>query len=177
MKSIDTLRLVVSWECNLYCTYCCNEIPYFRQQFRPLSLDSIDFEKYANVCVSGGEPLLDLSLLENVLGRIPSDKTVILYSNGTLLNKENAKMLERSGVKHVNIGLHFPGSFSSLIKNCTEAVSETSLKVRFQAQDLYQEALVKAYPDLSFRFWKMNDCDRANEERVFLKDPPFQRYT
>lgn len=166
---VDTLRLLISWQCNLRCDYCCNEIPRFRNQFKPTTIAALDFNKYANVCVSGGEPLLDLPYLENILKQIPSGKKVILYSNGIFLDAPAAKMLERSGVGYIRVGLHYHRSFDRLISDCTKAVQGTSLKVRFHAQDIYQQALTEVHPNVPFRFWKMDDCDRANEDRVILE--------
>lgn len=153
----------------MHCTYCCNEIPRFRDQFRSVLLGDVDFGSYTNICVSGGEPLLELPLLKTVLERIPEDKTIILYSNGTLLNHQNSEMLDSHRVKHINIGLHLPTQFDHLIQNCTDAVIGTKIKVRFQAQDIYQDRLTQNYPLLNFRFWKMNDCDRGNEDRLILQ--------
>lgn len=170
MSKVDTIRILIHWDCNLRCTYCCNEQDRFRSQFKPVPFASIDFDKYSHVCVSGGEPLLDLPKLQRILIGIPKEKTIILYTNGIFLDKIAAAMLEASGVKYINVGLHFPRSFDRLISDCTKAVEDTNLIVRFHAQDIYQEALTNNYPRGNFRFWTMDDCDRGNEERVILQE-------
>lgn len=192
-ETIDTLRIVVSWRCNFACPYCCNEIPRFRSQFTPVPLASIDFHKYTTICLSGGEPLLDLPTLKNVLIRIPTGKKVVLYTNGTLLTRETASLLAQWGVQYINVGLHTPQSSNTLIAKGLDAVKDTPIKIRFHAQDIYQEVLTDKYnPEVSyfqyadpkefegdrkyvlalgvpvFRFWKMDDCDRGNEDRVVL---------
>lgn len=61
----DTLRLLITWECNLKCTYCCNEIPSVREGIEEIVF--VDYvaslKNYSILCVSGGEPFLDKKLL------------------------------------------------------------------------------------------------------------------
>lgn len=165
---IDTLRLLVSWKCNLKCSYCCNEIPRFRQQFRSATLNSLDFNKYSTVCVSGGEPILHIPLLLTVLKSIPTGKTVVLYANGILLTLNIAHALQTFGVQYANIGLHYPKSFDKPIGKILEIGKHTTISYRFHAQDVYREELMKKWPQANFRFWTMDDCDRGNEDRVIL---------
>jgi molybdenum cofactor biosynthesis enzyme MoaA len=165
----DTLRILVDWECNLNCPYCCNNIPRFREQIRPAELGDLVFSDYKTICISGGEPLLHMPKVLKVLNRCMKSNLVVLYTNGLLLSPVTAKLLDTAGVDAINVGLHVSLSFESLIKRITAATSGTALSVRFHAQDLYQKALTEAFPTTSFRFWKMDDCDRGNEDRVVLK--------
>lgn len=169
MPEKNTIRMLLWWDCNLRCTYCCNEIERFRSQFKEVTFDDIDFHKYSNVCVSGGEPLLYPDRLENVLKRLPSGKIIILYTNGIFLDKKNAQMLNKHEVRYANIGLHYPRSFDRIIQDCLKAVKGTNISLRFHGQNIYAEGLTACYPDVQFRFWEMDDCDRDNEERVVLK--------
>lgn len=164
----DTLRVLVSWECNLKCPYCCNEQERFRKDITPTAFEDIDWNGYQNFCVTGGEPLLHMDLVEKVCAMIPAGKTVILYSNGLLFTSEKAAQLKAAGIEYVNIGLHYANSFANVIKKVTEACSGTGLKVRFHARDTYAPDLLFRFPDANFRFWVMDDCDRANEERIVL---------
>jgi len=72
------------------------------------------------------------------------------------------------GISAINVGLHNPESFGWLIRDVTKATKNLPLSVRFHAQDIFQYDLTKNHPSTSFRFWKMNDCDRSNEHRVVL---------
>lgn len=164
---IDTIRILVDWKCNLACSYCCNEQAPIRAGIKPTKLDDIDFSYYQNVCISGGEPLLFLSRVEAICQRA-AGKTIILYTNGTLLTPETAAFLQHWGVQYVNIGLHNPKSFTKLIQLAEFSFAGTNIKVRFHAQDKYADWLLPSYPLLDFRFWEMDDCDRGNEERVVL---------
>lgn len=166
---IDTLRVLVSWKCNLTCSYCCNEQPRFRDPIRPTKLSEIDFSRYQNVCISGGEPLLFPDRIRAVCS-LAQDSTIILYTNGVFLNAGMAGMLEQWGVDFVNVGLHEPKSFAKLIESVSQAVLFTKLAVRFHIQDIYETQITRLFPDVPVRFWKMDDCDRANEERVVLTD-------
>ncbi len=165
---IDTARILVDWLCNLKCPYCCNEQDRFRKDIKPIDINAIDFNKYTNFCVSGGEPLLHIEKVKDVCGRIPKGKLVILYTNGLLLNAANAALMQSLGFSGINVGLHYPKTFDRLIAQCTEAAKDTALKVRFHLQDIYEKEFTAKYPDVSFRFWKMDDCDRDNEERFVL---------
>lgn len=112
-----------------------------------------------------------MALVEKVCKAIPTGKTIILYSNGHFLTFERANMLFSWGVKYINIGLHNPADFKRLIEQCTRETGYClagKLQVRFHAQDIYKEQLEKDFPNVNFRFWKMNDCDRGNEDRIVL---------
>ena len=165
---IDTLRILVSWQCNLKCSYCCNEQERFRKDIHPVAFDLVPWSQYANFCVSGGEPFLNFATVKRVCEHIPKDRMVILYTNGTLLNRPLAEKCVELGIKAMNVGLHYANSFATIIKRVTEATQGLPINVRFHAQDVYQNDLPQRYPNTSFRFWTMNDCDRANEHRVVL---------
>ncbi len=79
---IDTIRILLFWECNLKCPYCCNENEHIKQQISTVDFDSIRFHVWEN------------------------------YKN---LNLE------------------------------------------------------QIHPKANFRYWKMDDCDRENEDRVVLR--------
>ena len=165
---IDTLRVLVSWKCNLKCSYCCNEQEQFRKDIHPIDFDLIPWGQYANFCISGGEPLLNFPTVKKVCEQIPKESLIILYTNGTILGRQVAEQCVQLGIKAMNIGLHYANSFDTIIKRVTEATEGLPISVRFHAQDVYTADLTQRYPNTSFRFWKMNDCDRANEHRVVL---------
>jgi molybdenum cofactor biosynthesis enzyme MoaA len=55
---IDTIRLILTLDCNLKCSYCCNKLESVYSRFVKKSIDEIDFSRYRNVCLTGGEPFL-----------------------------------------------------------------------------------------------------------------------
>lgn len=166
----DTLRVLIGWECNLRCSYCCNEQPRFRNQIKPVALNDIGWFDYKVFCISGGEPLLDQVKVAKVVNRIPKGRLIILYTNGILLNRGTAEWLANIGVAGINVGLHNPASFKPLIERISKDTEGLGLHVRFHANEIYKTELEQRYPGASFRFWKMDDCDRANGERVIIND-------
>jgi len=163
--NIDTLRLLVDWKCNLKCPYCCNEQERFRKDIKPItSLSEINWSKYKFVCISGGEPLL---FIDRVIEATKLSKGFnILYSNGLLWNQNISNRLSDSNIKAENIGLHYPKSFDSIINNVMSL--KTNISIRFHVWDKYKEEMLTKYPNVNFRFWTLNDCDRDNEERFVL---------
>ena len=167
--SIDTLRILVDWKCNLKCPYCCNEQEHNRSQFREVTMNDIDFSQYANICISGGEPLMFINRIEEVTKRLTANQFAILYSNGILMTKEIAQRLAGMGIKAINIGLHYPKSFHKIIANVLACTENTGISVRFQVWDKYVDMnLETAFPTAKIKYWVMDACDRANEERVVL---------
>ena len=113
---------------------------------------------------------MHMPTVEKVCKAIPEGKTVILYSNGILMDRFAAMDLQTWGVRYINVGLHVPGTFNAIINKVSNATFGTRLGVRFHAQDIYEKELTARFPNTSFRFWKMDDCDRDNEDRIVLKE-------
>ena len=168
MPSVDTIRLAVTLDCNLSCLYCCNKIPQFHEQFKPIALRDIDWHRYQTVCITGGEPLLRRDLISRALSHIPRKKTVVLYTNGLLFNPSDATVLAYMGVNAINVGLHDGNDFGRIIGNVMASVKGTVIKVRFSAQDIYEDSIVT--DGFEVKYWHLNDCDRANEDRFYLEN-------
>ena len=171
-KNIDTLRVLVDWKCNLSCSYCCNEIPEIRAGVRAASLDSVEWDKYDVFCISGGEPTLFMNRVKAVCDRIPAGREIYFYTNGTMLSREYVKQLCEWGVGGINVGLHMPQTFKAIIRSVLINTGESDIAVRFHVQDIYKDhqAVAEMETDVGFRFWKMDDCERENEDRVVLQE-------
>lgn len=166
----DTLRVLVSWTCNLKCSYCCNDtLPEIRANIHPKTLGELDFSPYNVVCISGGEPLLFLDRVEEVCKR-GAGKFIVLYTNGTKMTPQIAGDLAAWGVNAVNVGLHQPKTFDALIRKVYDSFRGLQVSVRFHLEDIYTEIALK-HAGLSFRFWHRDDCERENEDRVVLEYP------
>src|SRR3990167_2812299 len=105
-KMKDTIRIILFLECNMRCSYCCNEQEQVNSQFTKLHFDEIDFSKYKNVCISGGEPFLNRDLLFNTLYKIPAGKKIFIYTNGTLVKDYDIYgLMNMQNLKGINVGL------------------------------------------------------------------------
>ena len=166
----DTIRILVDWKCNLSCPYCCNNQEMFRKEIVPMRLDNIDFTKYSNVCITGGEPLMFLDRVYRICDKLPIDKLMILYTNGTLLTERSASILRVWGIRALNIGLHDPRSFKRIIQNVNWVTRNLDFNIRFHIWNKFQEGLnfELQFPSVHFKYWSMNDCTLENEDRVIL---------
>lgn len=160
-----TIRLLTQWECNLACDYCCNELEEVRRQIKPISMKDIDWCKYKNVCISGGEPFLSYEKLCKTLSFIPRSKPTYIYTNGVLVTPGMVRGLkEVFGVAGFNVGLHIKTSFDKIISKLRKFP-----EVRFHVEDIHKEYLDAKYEDIQFHYWHRNDCDVPHEDVFILK--------
>jgi hypothetical protein len=106
-------------------------------------------------------------MLEIVLLTIPTTKTKVLYTNGLLLTQSIATRLERCGLNAINIGIHNIDTFSAVEEQVLEALKFTKIKPRFHVWDKYTIANHSNHSNI--KYWKLDDCDRTNEERLILE--------
>lgn len=171
MSKIDTARILVSWECNLSCSYCCNEQDRFRSGIIKTKLDNVNFNNYKFFCLSGGEPLLKPNRLADVIYRIPGNKTIILYTNGILLHKKLFDAYNFWRIDYINVGLHEESSFTHIINNVIKQTKDSFIGVRFHLNETFKYLnMEEEYPLVNFKYWKMDDCERDNEDRFILED-------
>lgn len=173
----DTIRLILFLDCNMKYSYCCNEQEQFNSQFQKKTFDQIDFSKYKNVCISGGEPFLNKVVLYETINKIENiyyndkrynEPNFYLYTNGLLINDDDiAKLYWVMGLKYVNIGIHTVNQ----LRNVNPEL-QRYLPVRFMAQDIHCEELLKMYPDRlnkeNLKPWILNECNMPNEDWVLL---------
>lgn len=170
----DTLRILVSWKCNLDCNYCCNKLESVRKEIRKVKLGDIKWADYKVVCITGGEPLLFPDRVIEVCKSVAPGTLVVLYTNGIGLSSGVAKCFEYAGINAVNVGVHpedgwYPG-LDHFIEYIYRSVSVANLKLRFHVQDRFRENVAQLEAKgIEFRFWKMNDCERENEDRVCVE--------
>lgn len=168
---IDTARIIMYLACNFKCNYCCNEKSQFNSEFQQVFLEEIDWSKYKVVCVSGGEPFLRKDVLYKVLGTIPQHIPIYIYTNATLITREDIYhiALHYPNVAGFNIGIHGVNQPKVILPQLDEVFS-----VRWQVQDKNREKILSMYPDRiteqNSKFWKMDDCYRRNEDWFLLKD-------
>ena len=150
------------------CSYCCNNIKKIRSRFIEKTLSEIDFTKYKNVCITGGEPFLAKVLLYSVLFKIPEFKNIYLYTNGILIDWPDVFTLKSfDNLKGVNIGLHTIPQLKRIIH------LEKYLPVRFMMNETLKNKFIKTYPERltkdNVNTWKLNECEMPNEDWILLK--------
>lgn len=175
--AIDTLRLVVTWQCNLACPYCCNRRQDVQSRVRVVSLGEIEWTRYSTVCITGGEPLLaDPKLLKKVLRRAAWSGRTVLYTNGVVLDRDMAWWLKSLGLAYINVGLHGGKPPLEQIRAVEWAVRRLGLHVRYQIQDTELGSLWglehSNVNDVFVKPWHDGDCERANEDLVALEPVP-----
>ncbi len=168
MDKIDTLRLILFLDCNMHCSYCCNEQKEFNSKFVKKKFEEIDYNKYKNVCLSGGEPFLYKNMLYFFLTYL-NKNDVYLYTNGTLIDDNDITQLkEFKNLKGINIGIHHINQ----LRKINPLVLE--LPVRFAVRDINVKEFTLKYPDIlnetNIKPWVMNDCHMSNEEWVLLDE-------
>lgn len=166
---IDTIRLILFLECNMRCSYCCNEQEKFSSKFVKKRFDEIDFDKYKNICITGGEPFLYPDKLFHVLFKLPWFKPIYIYTNGLRISNEHLQALEYHPIRSFNIGLHTKGQLKAVNPNI-----EKYFNVRFMVQDKFYDEMLQLYPERlnkdNLKVWKLNECEMPNEDWVLLQD-------
>lgn len=164
----DTIRLILFTQCNMRCSYCCNEQEQFNSQFHKMHFEEIDFSPYKNISITGGEPFLWRNILYDVLNSFPSGKNIYLYTNGILINNNDITCLASyNNLKCINVGIHTLRQLKAVNPNL-----ERALPVRFMVQDKFYDKLLNLYPERvnnnNLKAWKMNECNMPNEDWVQL---------
>jgi organic radical activating enzyme len=168
----DTLRLILWLDCNMTCYYCCNENEKYSSQFIEKKLKDVDFSKYKNVCITGGEPFLYPQTVFNVLTVIPKDKNIYIYTNGILLYYNIIKKLRKYNIKGINLGIHQHFQLTQIPAYLDKAFAK---RVRYHIEDKKVDEMKAKYNRLNddnVRAWHKNNCDMPNEDWVILKDLP-----
>jgi organic radical activating enzyme len=168
----DTLRLIITLDCNLSCSYCCNNLPEIKSRFVEKELPEIDFTQYKNICITGGEPFLDKPRLYNLLLHIPRGINVFIYTNGLLVQDTDIEILKNywRKVKCLNIGLH-------TVQQAEIVFDKPWIQdypVRLSFQDIKRKMFEDIFPDvftlINSKSWSMNKCEAPNEDWVLLKN-------
>lgn len=165
----DTLRLILFTDCNFHCSYCCNENQAVNSKFQRMRLSNINFSDYQNICITGGEPFLNLNLVLKVLKKIPVDKSVFIYSNGTLITDYALSFLKLfKNIRAFNIGLHHLNQIRHVNRHI-----EMHFPVRYMIQDIRLQEFIEAHPDRlnhhNTKTWVLDSCEMPNEDWFILE--------
>ncbi len=161
---MNTVKIVISWGCNLDCSYCCNHSQELRDTFKPITLEEIEQSDYRDYEITGGEPLTgeNAVALACVLAAIPDDKNVYLYTNGIVLDPFIAMSLKRLGVTVINVGYHQ----IDLDWDMLRVIDESILPIRLYVKD---GEVIDRMDGLDIRVWYPGECDAITTDRFVLE--------
>jgi MoaA/NifB/PqqE/SkfB family radical SAM enzyme len=164
---IDTARIIITEKCNFSCSYCCNNLPEVRERFTPITyLDEMPWGNYEKVCISGGEPLLNMQRLAAVLVRA-FPRPVYLYTNGYYLTPALRDTLLSPplgmGLAGITVGLHLPTELTNL-------ACFVHPKVRVSAMEHQYELIPAILRNDNLKLARLNECDTPNEHIYLWKE-------
>jgi organic radical activating enzyme len=164
---MKSLRLIITTDCNLSCEYCCNKIPEVNNKFIVKNLLSINFKQYDSICITGGEPLLDIPNLMYTLNRCLDknfNANYYLYTNGLLLTKRIFHTV--SWFDGINIGIHSQGQLDKICNNLD--LYCTYKNIRFLVEDI-NYAEFRFPENVNIKTWTRNQCNIPNEDWILIK--------
>jgi pyruvate-formate lyase-activating enzyme len=159
-------RVIITTECNLACSYCCNKLPEIQESFKMTTFDEfikMDFDIFN---ISGGEPMLNINKLLRLLTELNKKECKIyLYTNGLITDRINEIAPLIDGV---NIGAHSNQHFAAL---GAEQWKKYIRNVRYHVQENKLENDVRERlneNNISIKEWKLNECNNTKEERFII---------
>lgn len=112
---IQNLALIVSEDCNLDCRHCmrgCKNHKYMSNEVIEATLSQCQY--ITNLCICGGEPLMSLEPLINIVETILKNKVhvdqISIITNGTIYKEEFINLLNRIA-KYLRDGIFLEVSY------------------------------------------------------------------
>ena len=171
----NNCRVVLTDWCNLDCEFCCMKETDIHYSFKNQTALWIAQQRYDEIGITGGEPLLELEKLVQFICLIKyfnSDSKVYLYTNGDLLNSETARILLTTGLDGINWSPH---SYPSLpTKETMTFIHACLIPIRILVEDkftIYDNILQYALNNrMQIRQWTIGDCADIKPEDRFRID-------
>lgn len=159
-EQLKECRVILTWDCNLECEYCCNKYPEIKSSFKPLTDPGI-LEQYDIVKISGGEPTLYDNDLYALMGWVRSDTKMYLYTNGNTIHPL-IKFYEMGGWG-VNYSPHSGINFELVREVCGHGFP---LRVRLQKGEYSGKdfSLLRNH-GCKVDLWAIGECDTVTEDR------------
>lgn len=182
--SFDTAKIVLSWTCNMSCSYCCNKQKELRDTFSPINQSNLSKLPHRDFELTGGEVTVPqtFSLLCEILRNwLPKGRNYYVYSNGLWFKKQLAECLHRLGVKGINIGVHIgevcnflgnPLFEPTIVKDYdwgSLVAVHKIVPIRLWVQDIDYKPWMERLGFEKIVIWKLGDCAVINTDRFFLK--------
>ncbi len=174
MTKRNHCRVVITDECNLSCEFCCmNDLEIYKS-FETVRALYIAEKRYDEVCITGGEPLLELPKVVQFAALVRyfnPDVKIYLYTNGILLTEETLETLKLSGITGINWLAH------SFISEMEYMFLNDILPIRFLLgeKEMSKQNLEIMIGDIKnqkmdMRIWKMDDCKDMPEKNRYRID-------
>lgn len=116
-RFLDTIFLVITCDCNLKCKYCYQKRTHFDPKTMKLKTAKKYLKKFAvaslksplerNIFLYGGEPLLKINLIKEILeyiselantGQLIKPYKIFLQTNGTIISNKILEILKKYGI-------------------------------------------------------------------------------
>lgn len=146
-KYIFALSFEITRRCNLNCRWCAKGEPQnidITKEIIDKTLDEISDCKLHLIQITGGEPLLNpdmlVYLVEQIIARQIQVASLVIPTNGTLINHEVKEVLEKladyfSSCKKKSWYLSIKKAFEDKIKNYYSSVNDVSIIVSTKEHD------------------------------------------
>lgn len=171
----NNCRVVLTDKCNLDCEFCCMKENSISHSFKWQSALYIAEQRYDEIGISGGEPLMELKKLVQficLLKHFNEDAKVYLYTNGDLLNTDTAVALTIAGLDGINWSPHHWPSLHE--KEKMSFIHASLIPIRILIQDkftIYDNILQYALNNkMQIRQWSVGDCNDMEHEDRFRID-------
>lgn len=110
-RNYSSIRLEITSKCNLNCAYCHNK--YYNNQNDDMSYDNIIklvesiSTKYSikKILLTGGEPTTNSKICDLISHFTQKNIKVDMVTNGTLLNVDLIKKMEKAGLKRIRLSI------------------------------------------------------------------------
>jgi len=163
-------RILTTLKCNLSCKYCINK----EMQHTFCKIDASDISKlsmYSAYKISGGEPTMNMSQLDRVVGVLNKFcKPIYLYTNGYFLWKYKEAIATL--FDGVNLGVHkenaeYWSNNVSMLKECSASkihLNKSVVLKKFADKIIERAELYK----IPIKYWKIGECN-TYEHRFLIK--------
>ena len=181
MTDRNHCRVVITDECNLSCEFCCMNDKEIHDSF--VSSTAMDIARwgYDEICITGGEPLLELPKViqfASLVRYFNPDVKIYLYTNGTRLRTGHGLALRYAGIDGLNWSIHKINYMSEEYithtrKEFISYIHKHLIPVRILVGEHEVTQSLKDYAvrnEMNMRIWKMDDCKDMPEEDRYRID-------
>ena len=171
----NNCRVVLTDKCNLSCAFCYMKEKDTYYSFKNQTALWIAQQRYDEIGITGGEPLLELKKLVQficLLKYFNEHSKVYLYTNGDLLNSGTAQILLTAGLDGINWSPHHYPSLHK--KEEMSFVHICLIPIRILVQDkfmVYDNILQYALNNqMQIHQWSIGNCYNMELEDRFRID-------